>query len=178
MSIENEDVLQNIRDTQAELKALGRVTNNVNTQVRRVSGEGLQHMIKALEDISVHGKTAQSVLQKFSEKMFKTILDQASKQFETGTVLDEGQSKEGLAQSLLGGIFGNIAQERNSNSLQVTVINNTQAQIQTQEQVGQNGQRQLQIMVDNMVADSLVKGSATQNVLNHVFGLTQQLVTR
>jgi hypothetical protein len=178
MSIEKEDIIQNIKQTQAEFKTLGRVTDNVNAQVRRISEGSLQNMIKALEDISIRGKSAQDVLQNFSEKMFKTILDQVSKQFGSDINTNKKQNKKDLAQTLFGGLFGGGLSNQAQTPVQVTVINNTQAQVQTQEQVGRNGQRQLQIMIDNMVADSLVRGSATQNVLSNVFGITQQLVSR
>lgn len=67
---------------------------------------------------------------------------------------------------------------RDEQSLNITIVNNTQHAISTNEKSGQDGNRELEIIIDQMVANSLVRGRQTTGILNAVFGLGPRLIGR
>lgn len=85
-----------------------------------------------------------------------------------------------LRQEMIGGMrgmFEDLLQNREGGGLQVVINNNTTAQVTARESSGMN-QKQLEITIDQMVANSLMQGRQTTGVLKSLFGLVPTLSGR
>ena len=85
-----------------------------------------------------------------------------------------------LRQEMIGGMrgmFEDLLQNREGGGLQVIINNNAGVQVGARETGGMN-QKQLEITIDQMVANSLVQGRQTGSVLKSLFGLVPTLSGR
>lgn len=81
----------------------------------------------------------------------------------------------------LRGVFDDIFRPQmqgHGGGLQVIVNNNTGAQVSARESTGPMNQKQLEITIDQMVAQSLLQGRQTSGVLRSLFGLAPGLAGR
>ena len=78
----------------------------------------------------------------------------------------------------LRGIFEGLLGQGQGSGLQVIVNNNANAQVTARESMGPINQRQLEITIDQMVAQSLTQGRQTTGVLRSLFGLAPGLIGR
>ncbi len=78
----------------------------------------------------------------------------------------------------LRGIFEDLLGQGQGGGLQVIINNNSAAQVSARESVGAMNQKQLEITIDQMVAQSLVQGRQTTGVLRSLFGLAPGLIGR
>lgn len=65
-----------------------------------------------------------------------------------------------------------------SASINVVINNNAGADVSARETMGAFGQKQLEITIDQMVANSLAQGRQTTGVLRTLFGLAPDLIGR
>lgn len=63
-------------------------------------------------------------------------------------------------------------------SINVVINNNASAEVSARETMGAFGQKQLEITIDQMVANSLAQGRQTTGVLRTLFGLAPSLIGR
>ncbi len=85
-----------------------------------------------------------------------------------------------LRQEMIGGMrgmFEDLLENRSGGGLQVVINNNTAAQV-TGRETGAINQKQLEITIDQMVANSLLQGRQTSGVLKNLFGLVPTLSGR
>lgn len=78
----------------------------------------------------------------------------------------------------LRGVFEDLLGQGQGGGLQVVVNNNSTAQVSTHESVGAFNQKQLEITIDQMVAQSLTQGRQTTGVLRSLFGIAPGLIGR
>lgn len=86
----------------------------------------------------------------------------------------------------LGGLFGGKGKSAGTGQsggfgggeLNVIVNNSTPYAVTARETSGAFNQKTLEIMIDQMVADSLMRGRQTSGVLNSMFGLSPNLIGR
>lgn len=78
----------------------------------------------------------------------------------------------------LRGIFEDLLGQGQGGGLQVIINNNSAAQVSARESVGAMNQKQLEITIDQMVAQSLAQGRQTTGVLRSLFGLAPGLIGR
>lgn len=78
----------------------------------------------------------------------------------------------------LRGIFEGLLGQGQGSGLQVIVNNNSNAQVMARESMGPMNQKQLEITIDQMVAQSLTQGRQTTGVLRSLFGLAPGLIGR
>jgi hypothetical protein len=87
-----------------------------------------------------------------------------------------------LRQVIVSGMRGMFEEMMKGNAaaqgLNVTIINNAGASISARESGGGMTQKQLEITVDQMVANSLVQGRQTSGVLRALFGIGPGLIGR
>lgn len=79
------------------------------------------------------------------------------------------QGLRGVFEGMLGGGGG---------AMQVIINNNAGAQVSARETAGPLNQKQLEITIDQMVAQSLVQGRQTTGILRSLFGLAPGLTGR
>lgn len=78
----------------------------------------------------------------------------------------------------LRGVFEGMLGQGNAAPLQVVINNNAGVQVTAQESGGGMSQKQLEITIDQMVAQSLTQGRQTTGVLRALFGLAPNLIGR
>ncbi len=78
----------------------------------------------------------------------------------------------------LRGVFEDLLGQGQSSGLQVVINNNSAAQVSARETMGAMNQKQLEITIDQMVAQSLAQGRQTTGVLRSLFGLAPGLIGR
>lgn len=64
------------------------------------------------------------------------------------------------------------------NSLNIVINNNANTAVSVNETTGMLNQRQLEINIDQMVANALVDGRQTSGVLRSLFGIAPNLIGR
>ena len=167
---QNEKALQ---DMDSGLEALIHTTDSY------VNGP-LEKMIDRLSKLGSSSRTVSKTLEQFAEDILTVFTeDVVEAVFDTiGKDKKRQKSDDPIAFSgLLGGMFG-AAGQNNSGSVTVNVINNTAAQARVNERTGVNGDREFEIMIDNMVANSLSGGRQTRTVLRSIFGIDNLLSSR
>lgn len=78
----------------------------------------------------------------------------------------------GLFESLRDGMTGK------GGGINIVVNNNAPVQVSAQENSGAFGQKELEIRIDQMVANSLTQGPQTTGILRSLFGLAPGLIGR
>lgn len=78
----------------------------------------------------------------------------------------------------LRGVFEDLLGQGAGGGLQVVINNNSTAQVSARENVGAFNQKQLEITIDQMVAQSLTQGRQTTGVLRSLFGIAPGLIGR
>ena len=78
----------------------------------------------------------------------------------------------------LRGVFEDLLGQGQGGGLQVVINNNSAAQVTARESAGAMNQKQLEITIDQMVAQSLAQGRQTTGVLRSLFGLAPGLIGR
>lgn len=86
--------------------------------------------------------------------------------------------RQELTQGLRGVFEGLLGQGQGGSGLQVIINNNSAAQVSAGESMGAMNQKQLEITIDQMVAQSLAQGRQTTSVLRGLFGLAPGLIGR
>jgi len=74
--------------------------------------------------------------------------------------------------SILGGMTGQ------NGSMNVIINNNTSAAVSARETTGAFDRKYLEITIDQMVADSLIRGRQTSSVMRSLFGIAPSLLGR
>ena len=82
-----------------------------------------------------------------------------------------------LRQEMAAGIATAFAGRNAQNAANIVIHNNTSAQVGVSE-TGAFDQKTLEITIDQMVANSLVRGRETGGVLRSLFGLVPTLIGR
>ena len=151
-------------------------------------GGPMDKLIDNLSKTADGSKTASQSLEKFADDLLITftknavdaIFDGIADGKTSGKSNNENSYAQQLAMQFLPQMFGGgaVQQGNGANGVQVIVNNNAQATAQVQERTNSRGQREIEIMIDNMVANSLVQGSQTRSVLQSVFGLSNLLKSR
>lgn len=85
--------------------------------------------------------------------------------------------RQELAQGLRS-VFGEMLGQGQGSGMQVIINNNSTAQVSARESAGPMNQKQLEITIDQMVAQSLAQGRQTTSVLRSLFGLAPGLIGR
>ncbi len=75
-------------------------------------------------------------------------------------------------------MFEDLLGQGQGGGVQVIVNNNSSAQVTARETTGVMNQKQLEITIDQMVAQSLAQGRQTTGVLRSLFGLAPGLIGR
>ena len=83
-----------------------------------------------------------------------------------------------VRQELTSGLQGMIGRTMNSGGLNVVINNNSNATVTARETGGGLDQKYLEITIDQMVANSLMRGRQTSGVMRTLFGLTPTLMGR
>jgi len=71
-----------------------------------------------------------------------------------------------------------ISGQTNIPPIQVNIVNNANANVTVSQRQNQNGTRNLQVQIDEMVANSLTKGAKTRGALRNIFGVDPVLTQR
>jgi hypothetical protein len=159
-------------------------------------GGPLDKLIDGMVKAGTSSQTASKSLEKFAEDMLTTFTKKVTESvFEglsdsvTATGGKKGQAdKAGAGQAVLGALFGEVFSNHPmgggpvalgaGSPVNVTVYNNSTANATVQERTNSQGQREIEIMLDNMVAQSLTRGRQTRSVLRSVFGIDNLLSSR
>lgn len=81
--------------------------------------------------------------------------------------------------SMFEGLQRSVMRESGAASgINVVINNNAGADVSARETMGAFGQKQLEITIDQMVANSLAQGRQTTGVLRTLFGLAPNLIGR
>lgn len=86
--------------------------------------------------------------------------------------------RQELTQGLRGLFEGMFTNNGAGTPMQVIINNNAGVQVTAQESNGALNQKQLEITIDQMVAQSLTQGRQTTGVLRSLFGLAPNLIGR
>lgn len=86
--------------------------------------------------------------------------------------------RQELTQGLRGMFEGMLGSGGGGGGLQVVINNNAGVQVSAREMAGPMNQKQLEITIDQMVAQSLMQGRQTTGVLRSLFGLSPGLSGR
>lgn len=78
----------------------------------------------------------------------------------------------------LSGLFGGQGRMTAAGGMQVVIHNNAGVQVSARESGGGMDQKQLEITIDQMVANSLLRGRQTGGVMRTLFGLAPSLLGR
>jgi hypothetical protein len=89
----------------------------------------------------------------------------------------EGLLRRELTQGLRG-VFEDLLGRGGGGGMQVIINNNAGAMVTARETAGALQQKQLEITIDQMVAQSLTQGRQTTGVLRSLFGLAPGLMGR
>jgi hypothetical protein len=118
-------------------------------------------------------------------KQLETAVTQTSRKQSAPTRQDSGDItrdalvnllRQELGQSLKS-VLGGLSNPQGAGGLQVIIQNNTGAQVTARESGGMD-QKYLEITIDQMVANSLLRGRQTSGVLRTLFGLAPSLLGR
>lgn len=167
------DLGEGFEETERQMDRLLDVTD-------RLTRGPLDKLIDNLAKTADTSKTVNQSLEKFSEDLLKAFTRSAVEHVFEGIGPDgrAPQSGQGFAGNIAGAFLPQIFGGQNTSGVQVTVHNNAQATAQVQERVNSRGQREIEIMIDNMVASSLAQGNQTRSVLSSIFGIENLLKSR
>lgn len=141
-------------DMQSKSKAL-------NDSLRNLATEGFSHLQKAAQQ----GSTSRS---KNNTSEADIIRSELAKFL--------GQELQNSFKHLFGGASGNP--HADAGGVSVIINNNTAAQVTARETSGAFDRKYLEITIDQMVADSLLRGRQTSGVMRSLFGLAPSLMGR
>ena len=143
---------------------------------------------RTMADMQDKARKLNDSLQTLAEqglKQLETAVTQTSRKQSAPTRQDSGDItrdalvnllRQELGQSLKS-VLGGLSNPQGSNGLQVIIQNNTGAQVTARESGGMD-QKYLEITIDQMVANSLLRGRQTSGVLRTLFGLAPSLLGR
>lgn len=133
-------------------------------------------------------KFAEDILTMFTKQITESVFEGLSETMAASGGKAKPQERGGAGQSVLGALFGEVFSQNQmgsgpvalggSSPVNVTVHNNSTASATVQERTNSQGQREIEIMLDNMVAQSLTRGRQTRSVLRSVFGIDNLLSSR
>jgi hypothetical protein len=151
MDIENDtkDLSRTLDDMQEKTRAL-------NDSLQNLAREGFAALEKAASPKSASRNTALS-----------------------GSDIVKGELATFLKQALQDGfknIFG--GQGGHGGGMSVIINNNAAATVTAQETTGAFDRKYLEITIDQMVADSLIRGRQTSSVMRSLFGIAPSLLGR
>lgn len=151
-----------------------------------------QDLNRALDDMKSRSRALNDSLRILAEEGFDRLSRAAqgqARQNSAGSRKNAGDiASEELARVLkseigdaLRQVFGGgreTGRSTGANVLNVIINNNTPAQVTTRETGDGFDQKTLEITIDQMVAQSLVRGRQTSSVLQSLFGLSPSLIGR
>ncbi len=77
-----------------------------------------------------------------------------------------------------GTILANQKTTSTNQAVQVNVVNNAQAQVQVAERQNSRGQKEVEIQIDQMVANVMAEGAKTRGVMKNMFGIQPMIARR
>lgn len=141
-------------DMQSKSKAL-------NDSLRHLATEGFDHLQKAAQQGSAsRSKNNTSEADIIRSELAKFL----------------GQELQNSFKHIFGGTTGNP--HADTGGISVIINNHTAAQVTARETGGAFDRKYLEITIDQMVADSLLRGRQTSGVLRSLFGLAPSLMGR
>jgi hypothetical protein len=146
----------------------------------------------ALQDMLQKGRVVNDSLKTLAEQGIARLSDALQKASTSGTAASRRPESDIIQSELqkllrqevlssLAGIFGTGQAQGPApatNGLNVVINNNAQATVSAAERVDAFNQRTLEISIDQMVADSLLRGRQTTGVMRALFGLVPTLIGR
>ncbi len=140
---------------------------------------------RTLDDMQEKTRALNDSLQNLAREGFAALEKAASpKSASRNTALSAGDIVKGelatfLKQELQDGfknIFG--GQGAQGGGMSVIINNNAAATVTAQETTGAFDRKYLEITIDQMVADSLIRGRQTSSVMRSLFGIAPSLLGR
>ena len=149
------DIQNDTQDLSRTLDDMQEKTRALNDSLQNLAQEGFSALEKAArpsarQSNSSAGDTAKAELTKFLKQ----------------------ELQDGLKN-----IFGSIGQQ-GAGGFNVIVNNNTPAAVTARETTGAFDRKYLEITIDQMVAESLIRGRQTSGVLRSLFGIAPSLLGR
>lgn len=179
-----QQALSGMDDMQAQIERLMETTD-------QYIGGPLESLISGLAKAGHTSQGATRALDRFAEHALTVFTKMLTESVFEGFVghgkaagADKNTAETGLAGFINDIAGGRMAGNRNSGGygepapVNITVFNNTAAQAEVKERTNSQGQREIEIMIDNMVAQSLTAGAQTRSVLRSVFGIDNLLSSR
>ena len=183
--------------TESTLSSFEDVERQINRTIRATENlvdRPLENLIRNLGRAAEKGNSASRSLERFGEDLLTAVTENLVQNvfgsLGGGPVRGQSQSRSSGLDTILAPVLGSIFSGQSglgqtsglgglgSNPVNVTVFNNSNAQAQVSERTNSRGQREVEIMIDNMVASSLSQGQQTRSVLRSIFGIDNLLRSR
>ena len=183
--------------TESTLSSFEDVERQINRTIRATENlvdRPLENLIRNLGRAAEKGNSASRSLERFGEDLLTAVTENLVQNvfgsLGGGSVRGQNQSRSSGLDTILAPVLGSIFSGQpglgqasglggfGSNPVNVTVFNNSNAQAQVSERTNSRGQREVEIMIDNMVASSLSQGQQTRSVLRSIFGIDNLLRSR
>jgi len=152
-------IKNNTEDLSRTMAEMQDKTRKLNDSLQTLAEQGLKQL-------------GEAVLQTSRKQTGPTRQDSSDVTREALTTLLRQELGQGL-KSILGGMTG----PQNAGGMQIVIQNNTNASVSARESGGMD-QKYLEITIDQMVANSLLRGRQTSGVLRSLFGLAPSLLGR
>lgn len=152
--------------------------------------KSLQNLSRTLDDMQAKSKALNDSLRHLAtegfEQLQKATQQSSSRKQKSGTSeadVIRSELAKFLGQELQNSfkhIFGGMSRSPHAEAggLSVIINNHTGAQVTARETGGAFDRKYLEITIDQMVADSLLRGRQTSGVLRSLFGLAPSLMGR
>lgn len=148
------DIQNDTEDLSRTLDDMQEKTRALNNSLQNLAQEGFAALEKASRPSSRSGSSASDIAKAELVKFLKQELQDSFK-------------------NLVGGMG-----QQGTGGINVIVNNNTAAAVTARETTGAFDRKYLEITIDQMVADSLVRGRQTSGVLRSLFGIAPSLLGR
>tara|TARA_B100000686_G_scaffold354859_1_gene467747 strand:+ start:839 stop:1387 length:549 start_codon:yes stop_codon:yes gene_type:complete len=179
-----ENINDGLDNTQTALDSVA------DTADRLVSGP-VKRLIDNLAKTADGTRSVSDSLERFAEDVLKNLTKKTVEGVFDNVITADGQPTRergknsnlfsDLAHQILpslSGLGNSDVSAQSASGIKVTIHNNAPVVPRVEQKVDSRGQREIEIMIDNMVASSLAQGSQTRSVLQSVFGLTNLLRAR
>ena len=179
-SFSNEKITQSL----ASYEKLEDRLNKVTQLTSNLAEEPLERLFKSLGRISDKAIDTSDILNTFAEDLLKSVTESLIKGAMGSGTKDTQSPHSDIADlsrawlSFAGSSGFAASRADMATPVNVTVLNNSSANASVNERVNANGQREIEIMIDNMVANSLSQGAQTRSVLRSLFGIDNLLRSR
>lgn len=150
----------------------------------------IQNLSRTLDDMQEKSKSLNDSLRSLATEGFAQLqkaTQQSSSNRQKGSSSDGDMIRSELAkflsqelQNSFKNIFGGNSgfQSGDAGGISIIINNNTPANVTARETSGAFDRKYLEITIDQMVADSLLRGRQTSGVLRSLFGLAPSLMGR